>query len=135
MEGMTPREITLAGTDCGKHAAQAQAVIRLGLILETDEDSPAPLYMTHAITDGKPCDIFWGIAAYSSAGDEAGTAAVDAWAERHHVSADWEDGRYRAVMHLGGSYRYGVTYVPESVLFPERPAASPREPELAVAAA
>ena len=74
-------------------------------------------------------DTLWGFAALPSAGDEAGMAAVDRWAAKHHVTAGWVDGRYKAVMHLGGRLRYGVLYTPERTLRP----ADLTEPELAVA--
>jgi hypothetical protein len=104
--------------DNGRHAAAAQAFLRLHLILEHDEDSPAPVLMSHAVENGKTAEILWGIAALPGEGDKAGCAAVDAWAARYHVAASWTDGRYRAVMHLGGGYRYGVFYMPERTLHP-----------------
>jgi hypothetical protein len=102
--------------DNGRHAAAAQAYLRLGLILEYDDSSPVPAYMDHAAQDGKVTETLWGVAAPPSAGDEAGCAAVDRFAARHHVAAAWEDGRYRASMHLGGNLRYGVFYMPERTL-------------------
>jgi hypothetical protein len=125
---MTPCESRQWARDHGKHAAKAQAIVRLGLILEYDPDSPPPAWMTHVCDGGKVSDVFWGIAALPSAGDEAGCAAVDRWAARHHADvitpAGWEDGRYCAVMHLGGGYRYGVSYTPERTL---RPVPAPGE--------
>jgi hypothetical protein len=131
MEGLTPHETRLAA-DSGRHAAAAQAFIRLGLILETDETSPVPTLMTCASENGTVTDTLWGFAALPSAGDDAGTAAVDKWAARHHVTASWADGRYKAVMHLGGRLRYGVLYTPERTLYPD-PAQA--RPELTGAAA
>ena len=116
--GRTEWEHRQSQKDNGKHAASAQAFIRLGLILETDEDSPVPMYMTCASEGGVLTDTLWGCAALPSAGDEAGTAAVDAWAAKHHMKAGWADGRYEAVMHLGGRLRYGVRYTPERSLHP-----------------
>lgn len=135
---ITDREKRLHAADRGQHAAKAQAVMRLGLILEYDEDSPPPVFMTHMVIDGKVHDAFWGIAALPSAGDEAGTAAVTQWAAKHHAAPEWKDGRYRAVMRLGGGYLYGVVYVPERVLHPANPdvpVSREAAPELAEAAA
>jgi hypothetical protein len=129
MIGPTEHEKDLA-RDGGRHAAAAQAILRLGLILETDEDSPVPAWMGTSVIDGKTYDTFWGYAALPSAGDEAGCAAVNRWASRHHVPAGWDDGRYKAVMHLGGRLRYGVSYTPERVLRPVPVPAVPAEPEL-----
>lgn len=130
---LTDREKRLHAADCGRHAAQAQAILRLGLILETDEDSPAPMFMTHSAEDGKVYDTLWG-AILPSVPEDTAVAALDAWAARHHVCAGWRDGRYEAVMHLGGSYRYGVKYTPARVLYPPQVApAAEAQPELAVA--
>ena len=42
MEGMTPREIDLAGTDGGMHARVAQNLISAGHYIETHPDLPIP---------------------------------------------------------------------------------------------
>jgi len=129
LPGKTRWETEQYRRSCGKHAAQAQAFMHLGLLMEYDEDSPAPLYMTHDIVDGAVFDTLWGPAAMPSAGDEDGKAAVDRFAAKHHVTAGWDErGRYAAVMDLGGGYRYGAHYLPERNLHP-----AAREPELAVA--
>lgn len=119
--GRTEWEHRQSQKDHGQHAASAQAYLRLGLILETDEDSPVPMHMSCVSEGGVLTDTLWGYAALPSAGDEAGTAAVDRWAARHHATAAWADGRYEAVMHLGGRLRYGVRYTPERSLYPAAP--------------
>jgi len=130
---LTDREKRLHAADCGKHAARTQAFLRLYLLMEYDEDAPAPLSMTHRSIDGTVFDILQGPAALPSAGDEEGTAAVDRFAAKHHVPARWdEDGRYRAVIVLGGGYLYEAFYLPERNLHSAVPAS--REPELAGAA-
>lgn len=133
---LADREKRQRAADADRHAAVAQAFMRLGLILEHDEDSPAPVFMTHNAENGKITDTLWGVAALPAAGDEAGCAAVDRFARRHNVSAGWDDGRYKAVMHLGGGYRYGVFYLPERTLHPvPAPAEAEARPEMAEAAA
>ena len=117
--GRTEWERRQHAADCGQHATKAQAFIRLGLLLEYDEDSPPPVLMTHILVDGKVIEVLWGAAALPSAGDEAGLAAVDRFAAKHHVPSGWDDdGRYRALVHLGGGYRYGAFYLPERNLHP-----------------
>jgi hypothetical protein len=135
---LTDREKRLHAADNGRHAASAQAFMRLGLLLEYDEDSPAPMSLTHTAEAGRVTETLWGCAALPSAGDEAGCAAVDRFAARHHVTAEWQDGRYRAVIVLGGGYRYGAFYLPERNLHPlpapaAREDAAKAQPELAVA--
>ena len=80
LPGKTRWETEQYRKDCGKHAAQAQAFMRLALLMEYDEDFPAPLGMTHRIIDSKSFDVLWGAAALPSAGDETGEAAVDRFA-------------------------------------------------------
>ncbi len=126
---VTDREKRLHAADCGKHAAKAQAFIRLGLILECDDDAPPPIFMTHRIISGKVTEELRGYAALPSAGDEAGCAAVDRFAARHHVQAGWDDGHYCAVIHLGGGYRYGAFFTPERNLHPVVPAPAPDDRE------
>ena len=131
LPGKTRWETEQYRRSCGKHAAQAQAFMRLGLLMEYDEDSPAPMSMMTSLVDGAVFETLWGCAALPSAGDEKGCAAVDRFAAKHYVTAGWEEGRYRAVMDLGGGYRYGAFYLPERNLHPAVPAS--REPELAAA--
>lgn len=135
LAGRTEWEARQYAADCGKHAAKAQAFIRLGLILECDDDAPAPIFMTHRIISGKVTEELRGYAALPSAGDDAGCAAVDRFAARHHVPAGWDDGHYCAVIHLGGGYRYGAFFTPERNLHPAAPVTGEDAPVLAGRAA
>ena len=100
--------------DHGRRAAVVQAHRDFADFLETDEDSPAP-----------PPDVTVGACRSAE--------AVDRWAARHHVTAEWRQGSYRAVVDFGKEYTYCVAYVPKEVL-DERLDSAEAQPEMAGAA-
>jgi hypothetical protein len=125
--GKTRWESAQYRRDGGRRMAVALAHKLFADFLREDEGGPCP----------PACDVVTSAIA-TGVSTEEGCAAVDRWAARHHLTAQWD--RDRAVYFAEvdfGPLRYRVVFVPSDVLDGRLDASDAREdaPRLVPAAA
>jgi hypothetical protein len=116
LPGRTAWESRQYQTDHGQRAAAALAYRLVADFIRTDENGPVPPPATICVP-------------VSRGSENERIAAVDTWAQAHHVTAGWDGDRHHYAAKLPfGPLTYMVYMLPDVL-----PVPAAREPELAVA--